>query len=102
MTGERLFAELRCDTCHGAEGGGRAPSLEGLFGSRVALEGGGQTVADEGYIRESILDPRHRVVMGFRPTMPTFQGQVSEEEVLEVISYIKTLGVARPGSGDEE
>ncbi len=90
--GERLFSEMRCDSCHNPAGG-NGPSLDGLYRSQVALEGGGTAIADESYIRESILDPRQRTVAGFGPMMPTFQGQITEEQVFELISYIKTLGV---------
>jgi cytochrome c oxidase subunit 2 len=92
--GGRLFAELRCDSCHDPEGGGRGPSLESVFGRTVALESGGSVVADEAYIRESILNPRAKVVAGFRPVMPTFQGQVTEEQLLQLLAYIKSLSPA--------
>lgn len=91
-TGERLFSELRCDTCHSPDGVGRGPSLERVFDSRVLLKNDERLIADEAYVRESILDPTTKVVMGYRPVMPTFQGQVSEEQILELISYIKSLG----------
>lgn len=90
--GERLFSELRCDTCHRPDGVGRGPVLDRIFGSQRLMRNGERVIADESYIRESILTPRQRVVTGFRPVMPTFQGQVNEEQVLELISYIKTLG----------
>ncbi len=89
--GERLFTELRCDSCHNPDGGGRGPSLEEVFGRTVALESGQSIVADESYIRESILNPRARVVAGFRPVMPTFQGQITEEQLLQLLAYIKSL-----------
>ncbi len=91
-SGERLFSELRCDTCHNNLEGGNGPSLAGLYGSPVSLNGG-SAVADESYIRESILDPKQKIVSGFGPIMPTFQGQISEEQVFELIAYIKTLEV---------
>ncbi len=92
-SGERMFSELRCDTCHNETDGGNGPALAGLFGTQVNLSGGGSVVADESYIRESILDPKQKVVSGFKAVMPTFQGQISEEQVFELISYIKTLEV---------
>jgi cytochrome c oxidase subunit 2 len=100
--GERLFTEMRCDTCHQPEGTGRGPSLEGIFGSVVALENRQSVTADESYIRESILNPTAKVVAGFRPVMPTFQGQVNEEQLLQIIAYLKTLGAQeqpRPAAG---
>jgi cytochrome c oxidase subunit 2 len=90
--GARLFTEMRCDTCHQPEGTGRGPSLDGIFGSVVALENGQSVQADESYLRESILNPGVKVVAGFQPVMPTFQGQINEEQLLQIIAYLKTLG----------
>jgi cytochrome c oxidase subunit 2 len=91
--GQRLFTEtLGCASCHKEDGtGGRGPALMGLLGSSVRLEGGQTVTADESYIRESILNPRAKLVAGFQPIMPTFQGQVSEEQLLQLITYIKSL-----------
>jgi cytochrome c oxidase subunit 2 len=91
--GQRLFTQtLGCASCHKEDGsGGRGPSLAGLLGSTVQLEGGRTVTADESYIRESILNPRAQIVRGFQPIMPTFQGQVGEEQLLQLISYIKSL-----------
>ncbi|MEX2299967.1 MAG: cytochrome c oxidase subunit II [Bryobacterales bacterium] len=92
--GERLFAELRCDSCHSPDGSGRGPSLEDVFGHTVALESGQPVIADEAYVRESILNPRAKVTAGFRPVMPTFQGQITEEQLLQLIAYIRSLSPA--------
>ncbi|HEY0546352.1 MAG TPA: cytochrome c oxidase subunit II [Pyrinomonadaceae bacterium] len=91
--GQQLFTTtLGCATCHNADGtGGRGPALTGLFGKTVQLEGGVTVTADEGYIRESILNPQAQVVAGFQPIMPTFKGQLSEEQILQLIAYIKSL-----------
>ena len=89
--GERLFTNLGCVTCHNPDSKGRGPSLEGLYGSRVALAGGDSVVADETYLRESIVDPAARLVIGYEPLMPTFQGLVGEEGLMHLIEYIKTL-----------
>jgi cytochrome c oxidase subunit 2 len=70
---------------------GRGPSLVGVFGSSVALAGGGSVKADEQYIRESILHPTAKVVANYQPVMPTFQGLVTEEGILELVEYIKGL-----------
>jgi cytochrome c oxidase subunit 2 len=93
--GARLFHQHRCDTCHGV----RAPTLSGLFGSRVKLQDGGTITADDDYIRESILFPSAKVVDGFPNIMPTFKGQLSEEEVLQIIEYVKSL---RANAAQEE
>ncbi|HEY6188345.1 MAG TPA: cytochrome c oxidase subunit II [Pyrinomonadaceae bacterium] len=91
--GQRLFTEtLGCASCHKEDGtGGRGPALTGLLGSTVRLEGGQTVTANEDYIRESIINPRAKLVAGFQPIMPTFQGQVSEEQLLQLLTYIKSL-----------
>ncbi len=94
--GARLFDDLACANCHHADGSGRCPTLVGLFGSTVRLAGGGAVKADEAYIRESILNPPAKIVAGYQPLMPTFQGLVTEEGVVELIEYIKSLN-AKPG-----
>ena len=88
--GERLFAQLGCPTCHRADGG--APALVGLFGTPVTLQSGATVTADESYLRESILNPRAKIVTGYQPIMPSFQGQINAEELTQLISYIKSLG----------
>jgi cytochrome c oxidase subunit 2 len=67
----------------------------------VPLEDGNSVEADESYFRESVLNPRAKVVAGFRPIMPTFQGQISEEQLLELIAYVRTLK-AQPGEDPAE
>src|SRR5262249_7578381 len=89
--GRNLFKRLGCDTCHKPDGSAQGPSLVGLFGKRVKLQSGGTVVADEGYIRESIVDPRAKIVAGYQPIMPIFRGLVSEEGILQMIAYIKSL-----------
>jgi cytochrome c oxidase subunit 2 len=90
-TGEKLFADLSCSTCHRAESDSRGPSLIGLSGSTVALSNGATAVADDNYLRESIMNPSARTVRGFQPIMPPYQGMVSEEHLMQLIAYIKTL-----------
>lgn len=91
VAGERLFQQYACHTCHKVDGSGRGPSLSGLFGKTVALEGGGTALVDEAYIRESILNPADKVMAGYKPIMPTFKGQISEEGIIQLIAYIKSL-----------
>ena len=79
-------------TCHNAGSGARGPALTGLYGSQVKLAGGAAAVADEGYLRQSIEDPRARQVLGYEPLMPTYKGMISEEGMLQIIEYIKSLG----------
>ena len=89
--GSRLFAELSCNTCHEEGSTARGPSLIGVFGSMVPLSNGANAVADDNYLRESIMNPQARVVRGYQPIMPAFQGMVSEENLMQLIAYIKTL-----------
>ena len=89
--GAKLFASLACNTCHRPDAQGRGPVLDGLFGRTVKLQSGETVTADEAYLRESILNPSAKVTAGFQPIMPTFQGLVTEEQLLELIEYIKSL-----------
>jgi cytochrome c oxidase subunit 2 len=90
-TGEKIFAELGCATCHRGDTEGRGPNLRGVFGKPVQLEDGRTVTADENYLRECILDPGAKRVKGFQPIMPTFQGLVSEEQVNALVAYIKSI-----------
>jgi cytochrome c oxidase subunit II len=96
-TGEKIFAELGCVTCHRTDTQGRGPNLQGIFGKPVQLEDGRTLTADENYIRESILDPGAKIVKGFKPVMPTFQGLVSEEQLNALVAYVKSQ--SQPGAG---
>jgi cytochrome c oxidase subunit II len=91
VAGEKLFAERACATCHFSNGTGRAPSLNGVYGREVLLADGSRVIADDSYIRESILDPRAKIVAGYQPLMPTFQGQLTEEQILSLTAYIRSL-----------
>ncbi len=96
QAGEKLFQSLACANCHKSDQAGKGPALDDLFGSVVALQGGQTVTADVEYIRESILNPQAKIVAGFpRPqmpaSMPTFQGLVTEEQMLQLIEYIKSL-----------
>src|SRR3954454_19790207 len=99
VAGESVFTKLGCQTCHAGGQGQLGPSLAGLPGSTVQLAGGGRATADDDYIRESILNPQAKVVAGYNPVMPTFKGLVSEEELLQLITYIKSLGSASNAGG---
>lgn len=96
-SGEKIFAELGCATCHRSDSQGRGPNLLGAFGKPVQLEDGRIVTVDENYVRESILDPGAKVVKGFKPVMPTFQGLVSEEQVNALVAYVKSLSQPGPG-----
>jgi cytochrome c oxidase subunit 2 len=102
VAGEKLFVEKACSTCHLPDGKGRAPSMNGVYNNKVLLADGSTVVADDAYIRESILQPNAKVVAGFQPVMPTFQGQLTEEQILALTAYIKSLQaqpVPATGSG---
>jgi len=89
--GEKLFNDLACSTCHQQAEQGRGPVLAGLFGKTVQLQGGGTVTVNEAYLRESIVNPQAKVVAGFQPIMPTFQGLVTEEQLLQLIAYVRSL-----------
>jgi cytochrome c oxidase subunit 2 len=97
--GARLFRELGCSGCHVGQGAVRAPALDGLYGRPVPLEGGDVAIADEGYIRDSILLPRKQIAAGYQPLMPSYTGKVSEDDLVRLVAYIKSLadtaGLAR-------
>jgi len=90
-SGAKLFSDLACATCHLENGQGRGPVLKGAYGKPVALQSGQTVVMDDAYIRESILNPQAKIVAGFQPMMPTFQGLVTEEQLLQLIAYVKSL-----------
>jgi cytochrome c oxidase subunit II len=96
--GERLFQQLGCSGCHSPHSIVPAPPLEGIYGKPVPLQSGAVVTADEGYIRDSILLPQKDVVAGYAPVMPPFQGRVSEEELMQIIAYIRSLGAETPES----
>ena len=92
--GQQLFnGQFACNTCHKEDGSGLGPVLGGVFGSTVALADGRSVVADDNYLRESIMNPSAKIVRGFpSPSlMPTFQGQATEEQIMQVIAYVKSL-----------
>ncbi len=96
--GKDLFEnKLGCSSCHQANDMGRGPKLVGAFPNPVKWSNGGQGVVDEAYVRESILNPQAKIVVkengeAYPPIMPTFQGQVSEDQLLQLIAYIKSIG----------
>jgi cytochrome c oxidase subunit 2 len=96
--GAKLFQEKACFTCHLTQPGGIGPILVNVPGHEVELQTGEKIVADDAYLRESILTPMAKTVKGFPPAMPTFQGQLTEEQVMALIAYIKSLGGNAPGA----
>jgi cytochrome c oxidase subunit 2 len=102
LEGRKLFLKLQCITCHSADSRARAPNLENLFGQTVQLRGGGTVLADDSYIRESILDPQAKVTSGWEPIMPTYRGQVDEEDIVKLLAFIKSLQTGGTPSRNEE
>jgi cytochrome c oxidase subunit 2 len=96
--GAKLFTDLACNTCHLDNGQGRGPVLKGLYGRPVLLSTGQTVTMDDAYLRESILTPQAKIVAGFTPIMPTFQGLVTEEQLLQLMAYVKSLSES-PSTG---
>ena len=86
--GEEFYQQYGCITCHGT---GKGPPFINLYGSKVTLSTGETVTADDAYLRESILFPTEQIVAGYKPIMPTFKGQLTEDQVLDLIAYIKSL-----------
>jgi cytochrome c oxidase subunit 2 len=94
--GEQRYRELGCSGCHDQQGTVRTPPLTRLFGRKVAMQDGQIVVADEKYIRDSILLPASQIVAGYENLMPSFQGRISEEEIMEITAYLKSLADSPP------
>jgi len=89
--GQRLFQDLACGTCHLDTGKGRGPSLNDIVGTTVTLADGSTVVVDDGYLRESIINSQAKIVQGYQPLMPAFQGLVSEDNLVALVEYVKSL-----------
>ncbi|MBS1912097.1 MAG: cytochrome c oxidase subunit II [Bacteroidetes bacterium] len=96
--GAQIFEAQGCITCHKMDDASRAPILKGLYGKSVALNGGETVIADEQYIRESILRSGAKIVAGYGPIMPVYQNRISEDELMQLVSYIKSLGGPATGT----
>jgi cytochrome c oxidase subunit 2 len=94
--GRELYRRYGCVDCHSA---GRAPNLQGVYGQPVLLGDNSTVIADENYIRESILAPSARIVNGYQPIMPSFAGQLDEEQLIDLIAFIKSIGGTPADSG---
>ena len=88
QSGAQLYEQYGCITCHGT---GKGPPFVDLYGSKVRLSTEETVVADDAYLRESILFPTAQIVAGYKPIMPTFKGQLTEDQILDLIAYIKSL-----------
>ncbi len=90
--GERLFSQFGCGTCHVSGENERGPSLDGIYGKPEKLQSGETQVVDEALIRQAIVNPNSVRIPGYQAIMPTYQGQINEEQVLQLIAYVKSLG----------
>ncbi|HEY5329794.1 MAG TPA: cytochrome c oxidase subunit II [Acidobacteriaceae bacterium] len=91
QNGERLYASMGCNACHNGSATARGPNLAGVYGSKLTLTNGSQVLVNEAYLRDAILNPSQHVTAGFAPIMPTYQGQISEDGLIDLVEYIKTL-----------
>jgi cytochrome c oxidase subunit 2 len=91
QNGERLFASLGCNSCHSGEPTARGPNLAAAYGTRVQLADGSSTTVNDAFLRDSILNPAVHVTAGYAPIMPTYQGQISEDGLIDLVEYIKHL-----------
>jgi cytochrome c oxidase subunit 2 len=91
QNGERLFASMGCNSCHSGNAAARGPNLAGVYGSRLTLTDGSQVLVNDAYLRDAILNPSQHVTAGFAPIMPTYQGQLSEDGLIDLVEYIKNL-----------
>lgn len=91
QNGERLFASMGCNACHSGAASARGPNLAGVYGSKLQLANGSQVLVNEAFLRDSILNPSQHVTAGFAPIMPTYQGQISEDGLIDLVEYIKVL-----------
>jgi cytochrome c oxidase subunit 2 len=89
--GQKIFLRSGCHTCHRGSNDSRGPNLAALYGTAVRLQDGNYVKADEEYIRDSVLNPSNKIVAGFQNIMPTFQGQINEDEMIALVEYIKSV-----------
>jgi cytochrome c oxidase subunit 2 len=90
--GLKLYNQRGCKQCHSVDGvGGIGPTFKGIWGHQQPLKGGGQVLVEENYVRESIVNPQAKIVAGYEPVMPTYQGRLKDKEITAIIEYLKTL-----------
>jgi cytochrome c oxidase subunit 2 len=99
--GHAVFIRDGCDGCHGGHGTVRAPSLVGLYGSPVPLSDGTTVIADDAYIRDSILQPEKQIVASFAPVMPSFAGVIGEDDLVKLVAYVESLAAQLQPEGNQ-
>jgi len=91
QNGERIFASMGCNACHSGNPAARGPNLAGVYGSKIQLANGSVQLADEAFIRDTILNPSQHLPAGYAPIMPTYKGQISEDGLIDLVEYLKQL-----------
>jgi cytochrome c oxidase subunit 2 len=91
QNGERLFASMGCNACHSGSAAARGPNLAGVYGSKLQLTNGSQVLVNDAYLRDAILNPSQHITAGYAPIMPTYQGQISEDGLIDLVEYIKSM-----------
>jgi cytochrome c oxidase subunit 2 len=91
QNGERLFASMGCNACHSGSAAARGPNLAGVYGSKLQLTGGSEVLVNDAYLRDAILNPSQHITAGYAPIMPTYQGQISEDGLIDLVEYIKNM-----------
>ena len=91
QNGERLFASMGCNACHSGSAAARGPNLAGVYGSKLQLTSGSEVLVNDAYLRDAILNPSQHITAGYAPIMPTYQGQVSEDGLIDLVEYIKNM-----------
>ena len=91
QNGERLFASMGCNACHSGNAAARGPNLAGVYGTKLTLTDGSQVLVNDAFLRDAILNPSQHITSGYAPIMPTYQGQISEDGLIDLVEYIKTL-----------
>ncbi len=91
--GKLYFTQFGCNSCHSVDGTAKiGPTLAKKYGTEHELEGGAKVLVDDNYLRESIVNPTAKIAKGFAPVMPSFQGQINDEQMNALIDYIKEIG----------
>jgi len=97
--GARLYSQFGCASCHAADATGRGPQLAGIYGRPERTQEGQTRVVDEALIRQALVNPGSIHLAGYQSIMPTYAGQVDEEQINQLIAYVKSLGAEERNNG---
>jgi cytochrome c oxidase subunit 2 len=101
--GQKLYNRRGCASCHSVDGSRRVgPSFQGFYDRPHEFTDGTSLKADENYIRESIVDPKAKVVNSYSPVMPSYKGQLSDDDINSIIAYLQSLSSSQPASEPEK